>query len=160
MNQMVVSKETSQGNIHKWHPDFLLFLILLGLFAFDNSFLRLSLRFYFETPTFFAPAQICILRRPQKCGPSSTNYLTLLSNFKKGMEDGPSFCGLLRLFELKTGRPGQLWNLTQPNVIWNLDLRSASKCVVTFWPRPNIFKRSVHEANVFVVWVTRVDVSK
>ena len=41
-----------------------------------------------------------ILRRPQKFGPSSTLFLTLLSGVKLKVEDGPNFYCLLRIYEL------------------------------------------------------------
>ena len=41
-----------------------------------------------------------IFREGHKFGPSSNYNLTLLSNVKKRVEDGPNFCGLLRISEL------------------------------------------------------------
>ena len=41
-----------------------------------------------------------ILRRLKQFGSSSTYDLMLLSNVKYKLEDGPDFCGLLRISEL------------------------------------------------------------
>ena len=65
------------------------------LFIFEGRVWKVYNRIHF-----FSNYSLDILRRPQKFGPFSTFYLTLLSSVNSWVEDGLNFCGFLRIFKL------------------------------------------------------------
>ena len=64
----------------------------------DSNALRFTKRRFIRLAEDYQSSDI--LRRPHNLGPSSTYYLTLLSNVKKRVEDGINVCGLFRISEL------------------------------------------------------------
>ena len=80
---------------------------VLGIYNFDGYFnqnppciLPFIGKFIIHIMCQLHSLSLDILGRPQKLGPSSTFYLTMLISVKLKVENGTNFCGLLRLSKL------------------------------------------------------------
>ena len=101
------------------------FLRIKALFLMNSLCIFVVLTF----TDFGRTTEQCIVKiehceKATKFGPSSTHHLTLISNFNQKVEDGPNFCGVLRISELyhsiKIGEGKRLRNLCQPNILGSL----------------------------------------